>query len=67
MVTSSLLWRAFCGVVATLILAATERGVATFKKKELFFIRAAEEAAATITVGGIFFILGAWQRKKLVL
>jgi len=42
--------------VATLNLTVTERDGATFKRKELW---ATEEVMATITVGAIFFLLGA--------
>ena len=58
--TSFLLSWAFCGVVATLILAATIRDVATFRRKRIIFLLGAtEEVVATIIVGGNFFLLGA--------
>jgi hypothetical protein len=51
---------ALSGFLATLILAATERDGATFRRKNIFlFSGVTEEVVATITVGGNFFLLKA--------
>jgi hypothetical protein len=52
----SLPFRAFLLVWATLILAATERDGATFKRKIiLFLLWATEELSATVIVWATFF------------
>ena len=56
MATSSLPFRAFSLVVATLILAATERDGATFRKKIILFLLGATEGVmATVRLGATFF------------
>ena len=56
MATSSLPFRAFSLVVATLILAATERNGATFRKKIILFLLGATEGVmATVRLGATFF------------
>ena len=56
----------FSLVAATSILAATERDGATFRrKKNYLLLGATEEATATITVGGNFFLFRGLTNKEI--